>query len=341
MKRHFIAFFLVFSFLFSLSTVAGAQVTNSIGGLELTPSTSSPVPGQTVTIVARSYTIDIDSAKVTWYMNGKILKSGTGLTSIEIPAPALGKKVSIEVTASNSDGIVVRSSVTIGSGSVDLIFETDGYVPPFFKGKTGLVYQNSLTIIAVPHLANSAGVEYDPATLVYQWKKGDQSLEGQSGYGKRSIKLAGEIVPRPFDISVTVWTKDNNSSASAYASVEASGPEILFYVDDPQYGTLYNRAIGSSLRIGKNKETSVLGVPFGFNKPRVGTGDLDWSWGLNNASRASVTNKESVTLRAPDESAGSSNISVNIRNTDKILQGASAAFSAIFGASNQQTQASF
>lgn len=337
MKSRFLAFLV--PVICAVSITAHAQIPASIGGLELTLSTANPVPGQAVTITARSYTIDINTAKVTWYIDGKSVKSGVGETIYEAKAPVLGKKLTIEVTATNPEGTTVRSSVALGSGSVDIIFESDGYVPAFFKGKILPAYQNEVRIIAVPHVANRAGVEYDPATLIYQWKKNGRTLEDQSGYGKQSIILTGDIVPRPYDISLSVWPRDNSAVAESFFEVSAGSPEIQFYIDDPLYGPLFNRAIESTLRIGTNKETSVLAVPFGFNKPRVGTGDLSWEWGLNGRSQSNLSSRESIILRSPDQSSGSSNIQLNIRNTDKILQGATGIFSALFSSETKQNPA--
>jgi hypothetical protein len=83
----------------AFTITAHAQIPASIGGLELTLSTASPIPGQTVTITARSYTIDINTAKVSWYVDGKLIKSTVGDTVYELKAPALGKKLAIDVTA--------------------------------------------------------------------------------------------------------------------------------------------------------------------------------------------------------------------------------------------------
>lgn len=337
MKSRFLVF--IATILCAFSLTAHAQIPVSIGGLELTPSTTNPVPGQVVVITARSYTIDINTAKVTWYVDGTSVKSGVGETVYEVKAPVLGKKLTIEVTATSPEGTAVGSSIVLGSGSVDIIFETDGYVPAFYKGKVSPVYQNEVRIIAVPHVANRAGVEYDPTTLVYQWKKNGRALEDQSGYGKQSITLVGDIVPRPYDISLSVWPRDNSAVAESFFEVSAGSPEIQFYVDDPLYGPLFNRTIGSILRIGTNKETSVLAVPFGFNKPRVGTGDLSWEWGLNGRSQSNLSSRESIILRSPDQSSGSSNIQLNIRNTDKILQGATGIFSALFSSETKQNPA--
>lgn len=334
---------IIFAFcLFALPFDVSAQIPVSTGGLELTASTNNPVPNQKITITARSYSIDINAAKISWTINSKLNKSAIGATTLELTAPALGKKLTIEVVATTPEGRSVGSSLTLGSGSVDLIFETDGYVPPFFKGKVNPVYQNTVKIVAVPHLANSAGVEYDPKTLVYEWKRNSRAVENQSGYGRQSITFAGDIVPRPYDISVTVSPRDNSGSAQAYTEVSAGSPSISFYIDDPLYGILFNKALQGSVRIGRQKEVTVLAVPYGFNGAEAGAdkAELAWDWAINGLRRAELSSNRSVILRAPEESSGSSNVQLNIKNTDKILQGLTAGFSALFSnntASTEQT----
>lgn len=335
----FVAIIFAFCF-FALPLGASAQIPISTGGLELTASTNNPVPNQKVTITARSYSIDINSAKISWTVNGKLTKSAVGATVLELTAPALGKKLVIEVVATTPEGRSVGSSLTLGSGSVDLILETDGYVPPFFKGKVKPVYQNTVKIIAVPHLANSAGVEYDPKTLIYEWKRNSRAVEAQSGYGKQSITFIGDIVPRPYDISVTVSPRDNSGSAQAYAEISFSNPSISFYVNDPLYGILFNKALQGSVRIGKQKEVTVLAIPYGFNGASTESdkAELSWDWAINGLRRAELSANRSVILRAPEESSGSSNVQLNIKNTDKILQGITSGFSAIFSSNTASTE---
>jgi hypothetical protein len=280
---------------------------------------------------ARSYSFDINSAMVTWTVGNTVVKKAIGLTTLDVKAPALGKKTTVRVTATTPSGVVYSSSVTIGSGSVDMIMETDGYVPPFYRGKIQPVYQNYVKIIAMPHLADSSGKEYDPSTLIYKWKKDDDTvMQDQSGYGKQSISLQGNIVPRPYSLYVTVTSRDGSAQGEGHIEVEAGNPSIAFYSNDPLYGPLFNRMIGSTVRIGAEKETSVLAVPFGFN----GTGkkDLSLTWLINNIKHPELASSQSVILRAPDEQAGSSNIQLSIKNSQNILQGASAGFSAYFSA---------
>ncbi len=330
MKYRFLSFFLITFCFVTLS--ASAQVPISVGGLELSASTDNPIPGQTVTITARSFILDINTAKITWTTNGTQAQSGTGLTTLEVQAPALGKKTVVNVNLTTTDGRTVSSSITVGSGSVDMIIETDGYVPPFFRGKLSPVYQNSIEIVAIPHIANSAGVEYDPKTLSYEWKRNGRVLESQSGYGKQSITLVGDIVPRPFDVSVTAASPDNTARAAALAQISFGGPVVRFYVDDPLYGTLFNRSITDTLRIGTQKETTVTASPFGFNKPAGGIAGFTWSWSVNGSIRNELTSKESVVLRAPANAVGTSDILLDIRNPAKILQGISSGFTASYTA---------
>ncbi|MEK7641994.1 MAG: hypothetical protein AAB365_03320 [Patescibacteria group bacterium] len=326
-SRYFL--FLIFSMFLSASA-ACAQVPITVGGLDVSVSNENPAPGQTVILRARSYTIDINTSVVSWSVNGKQVQSGIGLTTLEIIAPVLGKKFVVTVSAATTEGRTVTASVTIGSGSVDMITETDGYAPTFFRGKLGTVYQNTVKVIAVPHLADADGVEYDPKTLIYQWKKNERVIEEQSGYGKQSVSILGDIVPRPYTVSVSVWPRDNSARAQGIAYVTMESPTVGFYIDDPLYGPLFNKMIGAVVNIGSEKETSVLAVPYGFNRPISSIGSLAFSWVINGIRRDELSSNQSVVLRAPEGSAGSSSITLGIKNAAKILQGASGGFSAAF-----------
>lgn len=330
MNRTFLIVLFFFSTLvFSTSLHAqGVPVTG--GGIDLTASTDNPVPGQKVTITARSYSIEINSAEITWVVDGKTVQKGPGLTSLTISAPALGKKVNITVSALTTTGLKISNSISINSSSVDMIIESDGYVPPFFQGKLPVSYQNTFRIIAVPHLANSKGVEYDPKTLVYQWQKNSKVVEDQSGYGKQTLTVVGDIVPRDLSISVKVSTKDGEMQGLGYASVSYASPSLSFYEDNSLYGPFFNSAIKEFLYINTEKEASVLAIPYGFNKPLLGIGDLALTWMINGFEHPELASNESVTLRVPDGTKGSSNVELSIQNTKQILQNISNSFSVKF-----------
>jgi len=323
------------------ASAAFAQgIPTTIGGLELTASSDSPAPGQSVTITAASYSVDINAANLVWTAGGKTIAKGVGVTSVTVQAPALGKRLKVNVSAVASDGTSFNSSVVIGSGAVDLIIEPDGYAPPFFKGKLPVVYQNAVKVTAVPHLANSSGVEYDPKTLVYKWQQGDSVLQDQSGYGRQSVVIQGGIIPRAYTLTATVTTRDGSTQGMGLTTVSFGPPSLIFYRNDPLYGPLFNNAIGNSIYLGTQREAGVLAVPYGFGLPASGLGDLSLAWFINGKEHPELASGDSVTLRAPDNSAGSSNIELDVDNKIDILQQASAIFQAVFNAAASTTSQS-
>lgn len=305
---------------------ANAQVSTNIQGIELKVSNNSPAPGQSLTVTAESYVANLNSSNITWKLNDQIYQKGVGITSITVQAPALGKKLNINIVAVSPEGRTMTTNVSISSGNVDLILEAEGYTPPFFLGKIPLVYQNQYRIIAMPHLADASGKEYDPQTLVYQWSKDSRVVQDQSGYGKQTFNWKDEIVPRQRLISVKVFARDGSAQAEKIIPIEASAPFVAFYKDDPLYGTLFNSALPSNASLGRSGEMSVLAVPFGFNKPREGLGNLSFNWLINSVKQDSLSANQSITLRAPDNAGGASNIELSITNTEDILEKAVSGF---------------
>lgn len=327
---------------FGIFIIAHAQgVPNTIGGIELTPSTSNPSPGQSVTITARSYSMDINSANITWTAGGKTIAKGIGSTVITITAPTMGKTITINITAVTPDGASFDNSLVLTSGTVDMILESDGYKPSTFLGKLPIVYQNTVKITAIPHMANSSGIEYDPKTLLYKWEQNGNALEDASGYSRQSVSIPGTLIPRPYVMSVTALTRDGSLQAVGYVSINPGSPSIIFYRNDPLYGPLYNNALAGTMYLGAQRETGVLAVPYGFNAPTSGLGDLALTWFINDAEHPELATNPSVTLRAPDALAGSSNIELNISNSKNILQKASASFQAVFSATATTSRVSF
>ncbi len=329
--------FIIFTFLLLVSSLAHAQISTSIQGIDLTLSNESPVPGQKITITAESYVSNLNSSNISWTINGAAYQKGVGLVSITVQAPALGKKMTIGITAVTPAGKTMINSATVTSGNVDLILESGGYAPPMFMGKIPLTYQNSYRIISMPHLADATGKEYDPRTLVYQWTKDSRLVQDQSGYGKQVFTWTDEIVPRQRIVDLKVFTRDGTQQAEKFIAIQSGAPSITFYKDDPLYGTYFNKAVNGNVGLGTAGELSVLAVPFGFNKPDSTLGDLSFLWMLNSQEQESLSSNQSITLRAPGDSSGSSDIQLTVSNNKDILEKADGAFTASFVQNSNQT----
>jgi hypothetical protein len=329
--RFFIFIFALCSLLFALP-IAHAQVPTSIDGIDITINPTNPIPGKNVEISLQDYLSDISSAYITWVVNGNKVTEGVGKNDITLTAPALGKESDVAILIQTEDGKTVQKSVVIKSGSVDLVWESQGYAPPLYQGKQDFAYENSLKIIAMPHLADSSGVEIDPTTLIYNWKQDSTVLQDQSGYGKQSVTITGSVIPRPTTIYVDVSTRDGSETASGVITLQAGSPSVVFYKDDPLYGVLYNVALGAQTTFS-NQEITLLAVPFSFTMPSLTNNNIQYSWTINGAAQTGLTTNRSVTLRVQDTSADANYpVQLQLQNMKEILQGATNAITVMFQA---------
>ena len=319
----------IFSLLLCASVfVVSAQIPTTIDGITITTDPENPAPGQNVSISIESYNTDLSSASIIWSVGGKTYNQGIGMKSISIKAPKLGATLNVNIYIKTSEGREVQKSVSIRSGSVDIIWETKGYIPNFFKGKTPFAYQNTLHLIAVPHLSVDGIKEINPATLIYKWKLGGKYIDGASGYGIQSVDIKTGEIPKQIDISVEVYTKDQQRNTFGEISLNPTSPSVYFYEEDLLYGIFFNRALSNRVQL-KNSEMKVLAVPFGFNMDSKNDTN-SYSWSINNVEQEDLVKNQSIIIRTKGDQSGSSNIDLDIRNLNNILQGARNSFSVYF-----------
>ncbi len=331
-----ISFAFIFSGLNTRSSIAYAQVPASIDGIDIAVSPQNPTPGENVTITIQDYLSDISSAYITWVVDGKKVTEGIGENTVAVTAPVLGKESDVEILIQTEDGKQLQKSVTIKSGSVDMIWESQGYAPPLYQGKQDFAYENTVKVVAMPHLADSSGKEIDPSTLVYNWKQDSTVLQSKSGYGKQSVTITGSLIPRPTTIYVDVSTRDGSETASGALTLQAGSPTVIFYKDDPLYGVLYNLALGAQTNFS-NQEITLLAAPFSFTMPNLLKNNLQYSWTINGSVQTALTNNRSVTLRIQDTSNDASYpVQLQLQNAEEILQGATNAIDVMFTANKNK-----
>jgi hypothetical protein len=328
---------IIISIIFSLGLLGlvhttNAQIPDSIDGIDISSSPDNPNPGQNVNINIESYSTDLNGASIVWMVNGKNYKQGTGIKSISIKAPELGKNTNILVAIMTIEGKQIKKAITIKSGSIDLVLESDGYIPPLYKGRSSFAYQNSIRLIAVPHLASNDGKELDPKTLLYTWSENDKVIQNQSGYGKQVLVLKEET-PKEMNMKVEVSTKTGSQKAVSYMVLNPTDPSILFYEEDPLYGILYNKALLGDKTLD-NQEINIVSAPYYFNMLEKNS-PLSFVWSINNLERPELSTSQTITLRSKGDTSGSSLVKLEIRNSNEILQGGSNSIKLNFNKKNQ------
>ncbi|HEY9583861.1 MAG TPA: hypothetical protein VJI66_02785 [Candidatus Paceibacterota bacterium] len=309
---------------FTFAVITHAQIPTSIDGVTIDTSVSNPRPGQSIEVSLESFSIDLNSASVVWLVAGKTQEQGIGLKSINVVAPKSGPGLTITAVIKPSGAGEIRKTITIKTGSVDIIWEAHGYSPPFFRGKLPYMYQNSIRLIAMPHLSRDGVSELDPKTLVYSWKKGGKYIENGQGYGKQSVEIPAEDIPKPLEITVEVYNREQTEKTEGAITLEPTEPSLSFYEEDALYGILWNKALTGRVSL-KNSEMKILAVPYGFN-----INNNTYAWSINSIEQPDLIRNRSITIRAKEDTEGSSDIELDIRNQSSILQGARDEFSVFF-----------
>ena len=205
---------------------------------------------------------------------------------------------------------------TISAQSVDLLWQGDTYVSPFYKGRALWSSQSRITFLAIPRGLGS------PANLRYKWTKNGTVLGNISGVGKNSLSFTDSVISRPQIIKVDIVSSQDKVLASASTLVTPMSPVLVVYENNPLYGFMFHRETSGTYPL-KEREITFGAFPFFFSITSRADNAADYQW------RTNVGNAETgnmVTYRTPDDSSGSSQIEVRASNVDKILQDSKKSF---------------
>ncbi len=286
-----------------------------------------PKPNETVFIQLEMYTEDLDKAEITWNQDNKIFVKENGKKSYSFKAPQSGKETTIEVRVKLQSGKTFYKKFTIKPTTVDLLWQSDSYVPAFYKGKALHPKQGNLRIVAIPDFRDANGKVIAAEKLIYKWSDGNNVYDTQSGYGKNVLNIESSILGRGNRVEVLVTSPTDSSVAREVLDIPTTNPEILFYEVSPLYGPMFNKVIQGSLNL-KSGEVEILAAPFYASGVNNNTAKLNWR--LNNQSSSDLQNSRTVVFRKPEGGSGVSSIQLQIENPSKILQSAKAAFNINF-----------
>lgn len=332
----YFVFSIMLLFLFTPFYSLNAQVNLESGDINIELFPSNPGPNTEVEVILTSYVADLNSSKITWKVDGAQKISATGEKNFFFTTGDYGKTTRLEIIIETRRGDVVQKALNIKPADVDIIWESEGYIPPFYKGKSIFSYENRLTFIAIPHITNSNGVEISPKNLIYKWKNDSFVIENASGYGKNTYSIIGSIVARTIDVDVEVTDLNGETKAIGSISVPSKDPEVLFYKKSPLYGIEFQKALVGEIKL-TDKEIAVVATPYFFGSTNSYSQDFIYKWSINGQK---INNNPLVTtqiFRQQEGVAGTSNISVSIENINKVLQLAKNSFQITFGDSGADT----
>ncbi|MDP3958075.1 MAG: hypothetical protein Q8Q36_01260 [bacterium] len=277
-----------------------------------------PAPYEKVSLSLVSYSVNLDTATITWSVNGKRELSGKGATSFSFTAGKTGEAARVAVTVAPAGGGTVSRSVTVVPGNVDLVWEAvNSYAPPFYRGKTLPSSESSIRVVALPDM-RSGSAALKAENLVYRWKRNQKTELSSSGYGRNSLAFKGGFEDDIERVEVTATTEDGTIAADGAVSIGIGAPLVLFYENRPLEGIHYEETLPARFTLG-NEEMRVVAEPYFFSSREKSA--LPFEWWVNGKRIASdEDDKSSVTLRVPPAGSGVAALFLSVIHPSKFMQ---------------------
>lgn len=276
-----------------------------------------PVPLQNVNISLEAFGTDLNRADIAWKVDGVLAKKGTGEKSLDVIAGKVGVVKKIEITIIPTSGPSITKTINIAPEQVDIVWESQTYTPPFYKGKAMYTAQENLVVVAMPNFIVS-GKTVDPKTLVYTWRK-DAEVEGEaSGYGRNVLRFKGSILLPTNNIQIEVKTA-GIEKAKASIDLAPTSPEVIFYEHNPLYGILFNLALVGQQTFDV-EEKNLEAFPYFIGSLRKNSSNLSYIWSINNQKIGVSSSENSLVFRNTENQSGTSLVSVKVNNNNNFLQ---------------------
>ncbi len=261
-----------------------------------------PRPGDIVSLKVTSPIQDISEGEIAWTTNGKPLSSGTGELTAQIELGPLGSRTVIGVNVITDNGEAF-GEMTIIPTEIDLLVDTDAYVPPFYRGRALPSVGTTVYLEAKPRFLLPSGASVPTSDIFFTWKKNNDTLTALSGKGKSVARIPLQNLFGTYVVSVEAYTSDRSLSGRATHTLTHTPPAVLLYQDHPLYGIMYHRALTSPATFSENEITFAL-VPFFAQATSPNDPGLTFAWSVNGQSiPADANNPSRITINA-DNSSG-------------------------------------
>lgn len=248
-------------------------------------SPTSPKPGEQVRLNVTSTLYDLRDSDITWRAGGTVIMEGIGATEARVTAGGLGSVTTVTVSAAHTDGGVASASVNITPAQIDLLWESDSYTPPLYRGRALAGAGTSVRVIAIPHLVRPNGTEIPVNQITFTWRKNGTVLGSLSGRGRSLLFTSSPMLFDADTISVEAIATDRSISATNSVRINSEKTPLRLYQDHPLFGRLFHQALGASTPISES-EMTFEAIPYFASVRTVRDRALEYNWEVN---RVAVT----------------------------------------------------
>ncbi|MDO8558646.1 MAG: hypothetical protein Q7S09_05735 [bacterium] len=198
------------------------------------------------------------STNYQWFLDNKAMPafSGVGQNTLSFTSGVLGTIHSVRMQARLAGGRIIQAALLIPVVDADIVWYTDSYTPPGYRGKALPTLQGSIVVSAQPFVPPAFGL------LDYTWTIDDDTPLDALGIGKNQA-----LIGFPFSshtVSVHITDLAGNIDIFKEIVIERARPQVVFH----QIRTgKYDRddAGRGSFQAAPAGKFSAVAVPYYFN----------------------------------------------------------------------------
>jgi hypothetical protein len=308
-KKGLLIFFVLICAFFAFKTNAQIQS----GDIVFSISPKYPKANENVNASVSTYTIDLNSARISWILNGETKIAGVGKKNFSFNVGNSSFQTILEVKIETISGATINKKITISPSDVDMLWEAyNGYVPPFYKGKALASTEGSIKVVAVPSSQNLAGFNY-------KWKEDNKSKQDSSGYEKNYFIYKNSYLEDVNNIDVSVSDLFGNDIGTGNTSITPGNPKILFYKKDQILGTKWENALTDGHTISTDGDI-IVAEPYFFSNKDLTSSGYEFKWSLNGEDTMIPDQKNILAIKPEAGKSGNTAIKVIINNTKTLFQ---------------------
>ncbi len=283
---------------------------------------SHPAPGDFVQISINSYSSDLDSSGISYYINDKLYRYGMGLKKILFKIPKNDyKAIKINVVTEPMTGVGEEAETYIKPASLDLVYEVQNpYRPLFYRGKSVPLSHSRVKFFAFPNFYTDDGKKIDPKTIVYTWKVNDRVKPAASGYGKDSLEVYRiEPLGKKTIVEVEARSLDGKISATQEIVLKSKPARVHFYIDNGIMPFNFKSVAKNNNLVSDDMDNTIIAIPYFFS-------DIDKAkivWHLNGIKVNLLENADPLRMtlvRNEKNILAQLGLNLKIENDDRILQ---------------------
>lgn len=277
-------------------------------------------PHSEVILEASSLFTPLNTANITWLINGEPIEGQQGSPRQRVLLGDLGVPMSITINADVA-GRTITKNITILPSLIDTIWEAQTEVPPFYRGKAVPSNDSLVRTLAIPYF----GSAFAQGDVSFKWKNGN-TANITSGTSQNAGQFLSGWVKTNTDINVTASL--HGQEISQKTSVPSLAPQALVYEVSPTQGILTQKAFRDSIKRDL-PELTMYAIPFGTSRPDIDNNKIFYTWnvsGVDVQKDADATGRIITLSRNESQAKEATSISIATQHSRKVMQSAKSAF---------------